>query len=118
MNKLRVLILKPSKYDQSGRVERFRRGFMPNATIPYLKSMTPAALEGHTIETHVIDEYVQTDLSYLRLLKRDGKPHYVQNIPRTWGYLARNLRATALGDLAAWYERHFPVDLRTGRLPV
>ena len=54
---------------------------------------------------------------WLRLLKRDGKPHYVQNIPRTWGYLARNLRATALGDLAAWYERHFPVDLRTGRLP-
>ena len=74
MNKLRVLILKPSKYDQSGRVERFRRGFMPNATIPYLKSMTPAALEGHTIETHVIDEYVQTDLSYLRLLKRDDVP--------------------------------------------
>ena len=29
---------------------------------------------------------------WLRLLKRDGKPHYVQHIPRTWGYLQRNLR--------------------------
>ena len=54
---------------------------------------------------------------WLRLLKRDGKPQYVQYIPRTWGYLERNLHAPALGDLAAWYERHFPVDLRSGRLP-
>jgi tRNA threonylcarbamoyl adenosine modification protein YjeE len=54
---------------------------------------------------------------WLRLLKRDGKPHYVQYIPRTWGYLARNLRMPELGDLAAWYDRHFPVNLRSGRLP-
>jgi N-acetylmuramate 1-kinase len=54
---------------------------------------------------------------WLRLLKRDGKPQYVQNIPRTWGYLARNLRMPELGGLAAWYDRHFPVDLRSGRLP-
>jgi tRNA threonylcarbamoyl adenosine modification protein YjeE len=54
---------------------------------------------------------------WLRLLKRDGKPHYVQYIPRTWGYLERNLRAPALAPLAAWYELHFPVDLRSGNLP-
>jgi hypothetical protein len=74
VNKLRVLILKPSKYDPSGRVERFRRGFMPNATIPYLRSMTPPEVEGQAIEAHVIDEYVQTDLSYLRLLRQDDNP--------------------------------------------
>jgi aminoglycoside/choline kinase family phosphotransferase len=54
---------------------------------------------------------------WLRLLKRDGKPHYVQNIPRTWGYLERNLRAPALGALAAWYDRHFPPQLRHYKLP-
>lgn len=54
---------------------------------------------------------------WLRLLKRDGKPHYVQNIPRTWGYLERNLRAPALGALAAWYDRHFPPQLRNYKLP-
>jgi tRNA threonylcarbamoyl adenosine modification protein YjeE len=54
---------------------------------------------------------------WLRLLKRDGKPHYVHNIPRTWGYLERNLQAPALEALAAWYDRHFPPQLRTGKLP-
>ena len=54
---------------------------------------------------------------WLRLLRRDGKPQYIQNIPRTWGYLARNLRAPALGELAAWYDRHFPIELRSGKLP-
>jgi N-acetylmuramate 1-kinase len=54
---------------------------------------------------------------WLRLLKRDGKPHYVQNIPRTWGYLERNLEAPALEPLAAWYDRHFPQQLRFQQLP-
>jgi len=45
---------------------------------------------------------------WLRLLKRDGKPQYLQHIPRTWGYLARNLRASQLVPLAAWYDHHFP----------
>ena len=74
MSKLRVLILKPSKYGIDGRVERFRRGFMPNATLPYLSSMTPGKLEGSTIETHVIDEYVQTNLAYLKHLHKGDGP--------------------------------------------
>jgi aminoglycoside/choline kinase family phosphotransferase len=52
-----------------------------------------------------------------RLLKRDGKPQYIQNIPRTWGYLTRNLQSPELCDLAAWYELHFPVELRGASLP-
>jgi len=54
---------------------------------------------------------------WLRLLRRDGKPQYIQNIPRTWGYLERNLRAPALGALRSWYDRHFPPELRSGKLP-
>jgi aminoglycoside/choline kinase family phosphotransferase/tRNA A37 threonylcarbamoyladenosine biosynthesis protein TsaE len=50
---------------------------------------------------------------WARLLKRDGKPRYLQHIPRTWGYLERNLRADALAPLAAWYDRHFPPHIRT-----
>jgi radical SAM superfamily enzyme YgiQ (UPF0313 family) len=67
---LKIVILKPSKYDARGNVERFRRGFMPNGTIPYLRSMTPTQLDGCAIETHIIDEYVQTDLRYLKLLHK------------------------------------------------
>jgi len=54
---------------------------------------------------------------WTRLLKRDGKAWYLQNIPRSWGYLMRNLRAPGLGGLAAWYDRHFPPELRSGKLP-
>ena len=51
---------------------------------------------------------------WVRLLRRDGKPHYLQHIPRTWGYLDRNLGDAAMGGLAAWYARHFPPHLRAG----
>jgi hypothetical protein len=65
---LRVVILKPSKYAADGYVERFRRGFMPNSTVPYVRSMTPSAVGGTPIDVHMIDEYVHTDLRYLSLL--------------------------------------------------
>jgi hypothetical protein len=70
-DKLRVVILKPSKYGIHGFVERFRRGFMPNSTVPYLRSMTPTEIEGVRIDVHSIDEYVRTDLDYLELLRGD-----------------------------------------------
>jgi tRNA threonylcarbamoyl adenosine modification protein YjeE len=53
---------------------------------------------------------------WARLLRRDGKPHYLQHYPRTWGYLARNLRYVTLAPLAAWYGRHFPESERARRL--
>jgi tRNA threonylcarbamoyl adenosine modification protein YjeE len=49
---------------------------------------------------------------WVRLLRRDGKPHYLQHYPRTWGYLERNLRHKSLAPIAAWYERHFPAPER------
>jgi hypothetical protein len=66
--RLRVVLLKPSKYAADGRVERFRWGFMPNSTLPHLRSMTPATVDGVAVETHAIDEYVHADLGYLSLL--------------------------------------------------
>src|SRR6516225_2038455 len=71
---LRVVIIKPSKYGVSGYVERFRRGFMPNSTVPYIRSMTPSAVDGVPIETYAIDEYVQTDLEYLDLIRNPSQP--------------------------------------------
>ena len=49
---------------------------------------------------------------FVRLLRRDGKPDYLSHIPRNWAYLERNLRHPALIELAAWYNRHFPPELR------
>jgi tRNA threonylcarbamoyl adenosine modification protein YjeE len=53
---------------------------------------------------------------WARLLRRDGKPQYLQHYPRTWGYLARNLRHVTLAPLAAWYDSHFPVSERSRSL--
>jgi radical SAM superfamily enzyme YgiQ (UPF0313 family) len=71
MTSLCVIIVKPSKYDEAGFVERFRRGFMPNSTVPYLASMTPREIAGRRCEVRVVDEYVQTDLDYLALLESE-----------------------------------------------
>lgn len=65
---LKVVIIKPSKYMVDGTVERFYRGFMPNSTVPHIKSMVPAFVNHQPTETRAIDEYVYTDLEYLSLL--------------------------------------------------
>ena len=67
--RLRVVIVKPSKYDPDGFVERFRWGFMPNATVRYLASLTPRSIDGIPCSTEAVDEYVQTHLEYLKRLE-------------------------------------------------
>src|SRR5712692_4308448 len=97
---LRVIIIKPSKYGVSGYVERFRRGFMANSTVPYLRSMTPATVDGVQIETHAIDEYVQTDLRYLDLLRNPDKPSLLALVGVQSHQFQRSL------DLAAYARAH------------
>lgn len=65
---LRIVILKPSKYAADGSVERFRWGFMPNSTVPHIRSMTPDRVGDIACQAHAIDESVQMDLEYLNLL--------------------------------------------------
>src|SRR5688500_10237009 len=72
MKRLRVVIVKPSKYGLNGHVERYRWGFMPNSTVPHLRSMTPDNLKGVKVEVHTVDEYVHTDLDYLVLLTKEA----------------------------------------------
>ncbi|HUP79571.1 MAG TPA: hypothetical protein VM260_13550, partial [Pirellula sp.] len=69
---LRVVVIKPSKYTERGYVERFRRGFMPNSTVPYIRSMTPEIVGKTHVEVHSIDEYVHCNLDYLSLLRRES----------------------------------------------
>ena len=66
---LNVVIIKPSKYMPDGTVERFRRGFMPNSTVPHVRSMVPPELDQVPLQTFAIDEYVYSDLQYLKLLE-------------------------------------------------
>lgn len=49
---------------------------------------------------------------FARLASRDGKPRYLEHIPRIWAYLERNLTHPALHALKVWYDKHFPVEKR------
>lgn len=53
---------------------------------------------------------------WVRLLRRDGKPGYLQHMNRTWRYLERNLAAAELTSLRAWYDRNFTIEERTRRI--
>jgi N-acetylmuramate 1-kinase len=49
---------------------------------------------------------------FARLVTRDGKPRYAAFMPRLWRYLGRCVSDPDLADLAAWFERHAPAELR------
>ncbi|WP_353228659.1 phosphotransferase [Novosphingobium sp.] len=49
---------------------------------------------------------------FVRLWKRDGKPRYLDLIPRVWALLERDLAHPALAPVAAWFDRNIPDELR------
>jgi aminoglycoside/choline kinase family phosphotransferase len=49
---------------------------------------------------------------FARLYKRDGKPRYLDLLPRVWAHLERDLTHPALADLRGWYDRVIPKGKR------
>jgi aminoglycoside/choline kinase family phosphotransferase len=50
---------------------------------------------------------------FTRLWRRDGKPAYLQHIPRVWGLLEDELRReAALRPIAEWLGHHLPREVR------
>jgi hypothetical protein len=70
--KLKVVLIKPSKYARDGVVERFRAGFMPNSTLAHLRSLTLQAAGERGVEIRSIDECTATDTRYLDWLKPES----------------------------------------------
>ena len=50
---------------------------------------------------------------FVRLWKRDGKPRYLDLIPRVWALLERDLAHPALAPVAQWFDVNIPADLRS-----
>ena len=71
MTQLRVVLIKPSKYAIDGSVERFKKGYLPNATLYHIASLTPERIGDVPVTVRTVDEYVWQDLSYLRWLHHD-----------------------------------------------
>ncbi len=51
---------------------------------------------------------------FVRLWKRDGKPHYRAFQPRMWGLLERDLAQPGLEPVRAWFDDNVPVEHRAG----
>lgn len=49
---------------------------------------------------------------FVRLWKRDGKPRYLDLIPRVWALLERDLTHPALEPVARWFDANVPHELR------
>jgi len=49
---------------------------------------------------------------FVRLWQRDGKPRYLDYIPRVWALLERDLAHPALAPVARWFDANVPADLR------
>lgn len=49
---------------------------------------------------------------FTRLYERDGKPRYLDLIPRVWALLERDLEHPALAPVAAWFDANIPSELR------
>jgi tRNA threonylcarbamoyl adenosine modification protein YjeE len=45
---------------------------------------------------------------FARLDKRDGKPQYLQHMPRVWSYLMRALEHPSLSAIKSWYAANVP----------
>jgi N-acetylmuramate 1-kinase len=49
---------------------------------------------------------------FTRLDRRDGKPRYLEMIPRVWAAMERDLAHPALASVARWFDANIPADLR------
>jgi aminoglycoside/choline kinase family phosphotransferase len=49
---------------------------------------------------------------FTRLCQRDGKPHYLDYIPRVWEAMERDLAHPALAPVAQWFDANIPAELR------
>ena len=49
---------------------------------------------------------------FTRLYKRDGKPRYLDMIPRVWAAMERDLEHPALAPVADWFAANIPDELR------
>ena len=49
---------------------------------------------------------------FTRLYKRDGKPRYLDMIPRVWEAMERDLAHPALAPVARWFDVNIPRSLR------
>lgn len=109
-------------YDLISLIEDARRAVSPElaatTTAHYLNALKAQgqSLDYETFDREMAVMAAQRNAKivgiFARLHKRDGKSRYLSYLPRVWSYLNRDLEHPALAELAAWYDRTIPRDIR------
>ncbi|NKE44870.1 phosphotransferase [Roseomonas frigidaquae] len=61
---------------------------------------------------HAAQRHLRVACLWVRLARRDGKPHYLRHGPRCWALLGRALQHPAAAPLAEFLDTHVPPALR------
>lgn len=109
-------------YDMISLTEDARRDVSPeiaHLTLShYLNKMleqgTPVDETAFALEMAVFAAQRNTKIVgiFARLFRRDGKPRYLDLLPRVWSYLEADLKHPALVGLKSWYDRTIPFEAR------
>lgn len=112
-------VLGPVTYDLMSLLEDARRDVDPNIVASAKASYRAAfpALLADDFEASwaamAAQRHVRVLGTFARLKVRDGKPHYLQHIPRLWRYIDACLRHPAAAALKTWLDRHVGARYRT-----
>jgi N-acetylmuramate 1-kinase len=102
-------------YDLVSLVEDARRDVAPavrDATVAHYAALTRARDLDAAMAAHAAQRHLRVAALWVRLARRDGKPHYLAHGPRCWALLARALAHPAAAPLAAFMDAHVPPPLR------
>jgi hypothetical protein len=104
-------------YDLVSMLEDARRDVSPELELAMLARYKDLAGAGQDFETAywVLGAQRNTRILglFVRLWRRDGKPHYRQFQPRMWGLLERDLRHPALAPVRDWFDANVPEQARS-----
>ena len=104
-------------YDLVSMLEDARRDVSPDVEAAMLAHYMTATGRGAAFETAYWALGAQRNTRilgvFVRLWKRDGKPHYRTFQARMWGLLERDLAHPALAPVRAWFDANVPVEART-----
>jgi N-acetylmuramate 1-kinase len=100
-----VSLLQDARRDVSADLERAMLEYYSTATQADTAFGHHYALLGAQRNTKIIGIFT-------RLWQRDGKPRYLDFLPRMWGLLERDLQHPELAALKVWFDTNIPADLR------
>ncbi|MBS0519391.1 MAG: phosphotransferase [Proteobacteria bacterium] len=109
-------------YDLVSLIEDARRDVLPSVHEACLaRYIAQTGLDGADFRTGfalmAAQRHARVIGLFIRLWKRDGKPVYLQHLPRVWRLFERALRHDALAPLRCWVDRLLPPPLRRVGVP-